>query len=88
MAAEAAEAEAAEKGAKAAKATKIDDIISETAAVVSGVPQASVLGPILYLLYVNDIGSNNICPEILMFGDDTALISTGDDPYEVVPKLE
>ena len=41
--------------------------------ILCDVPQGSILGPLLYLLYVNDIGNANDC-EILYFADDTILI--------------
>ena len=41
--------------------------------ILCGVPQGSILGPLLYLLYVNDIGNTSDC-EILPFADDTTMI--------------
>ena len=47
---------------------------SEWAPVLSGVPQGSVLGPLLFILYVNDIPDLVHC-NIKMFTDDTKLFT-------------
>ena len=43
--------------------------MSDEVRVTSGVPQGSVLGPLLFLAYVNDIW-RNIDSEIRLFADD------------------
>ena len=52
---------------------------SEYLCIESGVPQGSVLGPLLFLIYINDLESN-IKSNIKFFADDTMLFSTVKDP--------
>ena len=51
----------------------LNGLASRTFTVSSGVPQGSVLGPLLFLLYVNDIPEQIEC-NISMFADDTKFI--------------
>ena len=57
--------------------------ISEQLAVIFGVPQGSCLGPLLFLIYINDI--SNICKsnELILFADDTNIFVKGKSKQEV-----
>ena len=52
---------------------------SEWANITSGIPQGSVLGPILFVLYINDL-PDNIVSNVYMFADDTKVFKTITSP--------
>ena len=63
---------------------------SDSRPVLSGVPQGSVLGPLLFLIYINYIASEITC-RYAMFADDLKLylhLSTTQDPTAPSPELQ
>ena len=51
---------------------KVGGHLSEEVRVISGVPQGSILGPLLFVAYVNDI-RRNIVSTIRLFADDCVI---------------
>ena len=52
-----------------------DGAVSTKQKVISGVPQGTVLGPLLFLLYINDLQTNLQC-KTRLFADDCLLYTT------------
>ena len=63
--------------------TKINNISSQTNDIDIGVPQGSVLGPILFLIYVNDIPKISSSLNAILYADDTTLMVSNPDVAEL-----
>ena len=65
---------------------KVNGIKSETAEINVGVPQGSILGPLLFILYINDLLL--ALEELIAYADDTAVVLTGVTWYETASLLQ
>lgn len=52
----------------------INGCFSDLLPMTSGVPQGSLLGPFLFIMYLNDFSSNQCLGEAFLFADDTKVI--------------
>ena len=64
----------------------LDGTNSEPGLVKCGVPQGSILGPLLFLCYVNDMPMSIKC-KLLLYADDSALLISGKDPQSIAREL-
>lgn len=66
---------------------KVDGSLSSIHHTAAGVPQGSVLGPILYCLYMSDIPTSEQT-SVLMYADDTTIYHTSHSPSNAVTTLQ
>lgn len=61
-----------------------NDVASEHKTIRCGVPQGSILGPILFLLYINDLANISKKLKFILFADDTNVFLTGKNVNDVI----
>ena len=59
---------------------------SQEYSVIAGVFQGSIIGPTLFLLYINDL-PDNVIHNIAIYADDTTLYSKCDETFDLWQQL-
>ena len=65
---------------------KLNKLTSDPNNLKYGIPQGTVLGPILFSIYINELLELNTCANIIAFADDTVLFIEGDNWKDVETK--
>jgi hypothetical protein len=67
--------------------TTINGVRSQEQESTCGIPQGSILGPLLFILYINDLPNYVSSVKVSMYADDTAIFYTSSDVNDIVNKI-
>ena len=65
----------------------IDNVESSLLNIKCGVPQGSILGPLLFLIYINDIVNSSTVLAFVLFADDTNIVLSHTNLNELIDTL-
>ena len=65
---------------------EVNSVRSSFRSISCGVPQGSILGPLLFLIYINDMSASDGC-RLALYADDSALIFSHSDPTIIASRL-
>ena len=64
-----------------------NDYNSSSKHILCGVPQGSILGPLLFLLYINDLANVSDIVFTLLFADDSNMFLSGPNPDDLILRM-
>ena len=59
--------------------TIVNGVASDSCLISTGVPQGSILGPLLFIIFINDLPRSSTFFSTRLYADDTSLTASGSD---------
>ena len=56
--------------------------------ITTGIPQGSILGPFLFILYINNLDSSSGNSKVSMFADDTTIFNAKKKSFTMQPEID
>ena len=67
---------------------KFKNVISDMETVTSGVPQGSILGPVLFIIFTNSLAEDLKCYKLTSYADDSQILISAKSPREMKLQIE
>lgn len=67
---------------------RIGDCQSDPQLITCGIPKGSILGPLLFLIYINDVHKTNLTGDITLYADDTSVFYYGHSLQTIVTQAQ
>ena len=66
---------------------QIEGFSSSIMSLKHGVPQGSILGPLLFVIYINDLPNISKIVKFILYADDANMIITGNNSHDIIQKF-
>ena len=67
---------------------KVDNVVSKSLSIATGIGQGTILGPLIFIFYINDVLRHIGHLRVNMYADDCLIYKTGNNWERMVPIIQ